>query len=210
MPSVAVARRAARTLSLLSRSARYRTVATASNPSSSATNTDTGVKDHEPNFNLPQEKLRGLISLCHEASTYVTRETLEERIIDTFINRTTVLEDVTGAHKSYSTLRGDVARRDGEPRMYMQTEFQDRMSQQRLKRVFGALYGTADGYLPGLELMLESWDTIEQRLAQDTVEQDSRKILEDVVFTQMGTKLAQVAGKKKRKGGREPQKKTVA
>jgi hypothetical protein len=167
MSSTVLARRALRAHSIFRRPALSRAQSASAELSSATALEVDAASTSQPAWDLPPEKLRHLITLFHDASTYVTRETLDARIIDAFVTTPTTSSQVMAPYKNYNQLKTVVIRRKDEPNMNTPLES---AKDPRIKRVFGALYGTDRGNLPGLELMIESWDAIGHRIVRDDVE----------------------------------------
>lgn len=125
-----------------------------------------------PRFNLPAEKLRQLISLYHQSRDFVTRENLEKKIdeafVETPINNKNDKDELK--LKSYPDLIMQAAKRRQQPAVRpLAAVSQAQNATQngvRAVAVFEALYGTSNGRKPGLELVLETWGSTSKRLEE--------------------------------------------
>ena len=128
---------------------------------------------------LPPNKMRALISLYHQADSFITLDNLQQRIHLSFLN-SDPLARVMSNNLTYADLRRLVDERRTAPRMgagndnpthiplpvQRETLWSER-STGREMRVFQALYGVdADGK-PGLEVLEESKERIEQNILED-------------------------------------------
>ncbi|KAI0316710.1 hypothetical protein OF83DRAFT_1172637 [Amylostereum chailletii] len=119
-----------------------------------------------PEFSLPPEKLRALISLYHQTESFVTPENLERKITDTFVYNPDIHKGVEGPFMGWSDIS---------------SQARDRLKMDKLAhpdtnvQVFEALYGTSHGKKAGLETIRESWGQLEERLNGDREEREARE-----------------------------------
>ncbi|KZV75431.1 hypothetical protein PENSPDRAFT_731735 [Peniophora sp. CONT] len=163
--SLATARSAVRRAVTHPKQAPLRSASTNAPTSSSAPSTQ------PPRFALPAEKLRQLISLYHQSRDFVTRENLERKIDQAFVETPAALINASLDHrKSYPDLINDVGRRRLQPAVRpMASVTQAQSIRQNIPRgeaVYEALYGTSNGRNAGLELVLETWGTTSKRLEE--------------------------------------------
>jgi len=116
-----------------------------------------------PKFNLPAHKLRALISLYHQSGSFVTRDNLDAKIEEAFIDMP-ASATTHDARQSYSELRYEVNSRNSEPEFRSASNALGRS--ERAERSFETLYGTSDVRRPGLELLLEQWPETARTLAE--------------------------------------------
>jgi len=125
-----------------------------------------------PGFALPPEKLRALVTLYHQSKSFITPENLDEAIDRAFL-------EVPGirafGHRKidWPSLRLEVKERrllskfgfpetlDSSLSMY-EAGYEGREG--RIEQVFDAMYGTWQTNKPGLELLQDTWEDVEQRL----------------------------------------------
>ncbi|KAG6890947.1 hypothetical protein C0995_000904 [Termitomyces sp. Mi166 len=120
-----------------------------------------------PQRMLPDEKLRALVSLYHQADNFITLDNLSERIDEAFINRSRLVP-LTDFSSSVKYLKGRLAKQRKEarvtewdnvpPKSGPETSFDDSkwstVKMERELKVKQALYGLSDqGNLPGIEIL---------------------------------------------------------
>ena len=123
-------------------------------------------------FALPPKKLRALVTLYHQSKSFITPENLDEAIDHAFL-------EVPGlrafGHRKvdWPSLRLEVKERKllskfGFPETLTSTlsmyeaGYEEREG--RIEQVFDAMYGTWQTNKPGLELLQDTWEDVEQRL----------------------------------------------
>ena len=123
--------------------------------------------------------MRALISLYHQADSFITLDNLEQRIHLSFLN-SDPLARVMSSNLTYTDLRRLIDERRSAPRMgagndnpthislpvQRETLWSER-STGREMRVFQALYGVDAAGKPGLEVLEESKERIEQNILED-------------------------------------------
>lgn len=137
-----------------------------------------------PQNTLPPAKMRALISLYHQVDTFVTHENLSERIDRAFLEQGLLSKAFTPT-TSLSDLKRVVAERRSAPRIsewdpdspmdgpeQMGLGWSDSKSL-REQRVIEALYGVDKGRKPGLEVLQESGERIQQDLFEDSKKRSS-------------------------------------
>jgi len=129
---------------------------------------------------LPPAKMRALISLYHQTQTFITPDNLSERIdaaltdnelTNMYNNPTTRLEDLRNMVRDRRVLERFTEPEDAytmpEMRFGTMGPAWEETKALRERRVVQALYG-ADAYgTPGLEVLEESAERIQQSLAED-------------------------------------------
>lgn len=122
-----------------------------------------------PEFSLPPSKLRALISLYHRSGQFITAEGLDDAI-----DRAFTVKDQRYIHNSpfgLGDLKSEVTRQRSAPkfgRVIDNVVSKEGMYEERERRVaavFEALYGTQEGRKPGLEILQERWDLVDQTLS---------------------------------------------
>jgi len=125
-------------------------------------------------FVLPPEKLRALVSLYHQSRSFITPENLDEAIDRAFAESPSVRVFENRRMADWPSLRLEVKERDrlskfGLPEtlnsmlsMYEVGFYEER--EKRVERVFDAMYGTWETDKPGLELVQDTWEDVENRL----------------------------------------------
>jgi len=127
---------------------------------------------------LPPEKMRALISLYHQADSFITPENLTERTHLALLGSDPLARVLT-SNLTYGDLRRMVDDRRMAPRMavwndtphYMPVSLRETLwserSSVREMRVFEALYGVDVAGKPGLEVLEESKARLEQDKLED-------------------------------------------
>ncbi|KAH9062069.1 hypothetical protein EDB87DRAFT_1609153 [Lactarius vividus] len=126
-------------------------------------------------FALPPKKLRALVTLYHQSKSFITPENLDESIDRAFLE---VPGMRTFGHRKidWPTLRLEVKERErlskfGFPETLNSTlsmyeaGYEEREA--RVEQVFDAMYGTWRTNKPGLELLQDTWEDVEQRLKEE-------------------------------------------
>ncbi|KAH9007098.1 hypothetical protein EDB86DRAFT_2869994 [Lactarius hatsudake] len=126
-------------------------------------------------FALPPKKLRALVTLYHQSKSFITPENLDESIDRAFL-------EVHGmrpfGHRKidWPSLRLEVKERERLSKfgltetltstlgMY-EAGYEEREA--RVEQVFDAMYGTWQTNKPGLELLQDTWEDVEQRLKEE-------------------------------------------
>lgn len=123
-----------------------------------------------PRLSLPAEKLRQLVSLYHQSKEFVTRDNLDRKIDQAFIDTPAITSRSTDPQKTYPDLMHDIIRRRQQPAVRPLSPVTSTQSVRanvaRSEAVFEALYGSSHGRSPGLELVLESWGSTSKRLEE--------------------------------------------
>lgn len=126
-----------------------------------------------PGFVLPPKKLRALVSLYHQSRTFITPENLDEAIDRAFAELPSVR--VFGGRKTidWPTLRLEVKEREGLSKFGLPETLNSVLSsyeagyetrEGRVEQAFDAMYGTWETDKPGLELLEDTWEDVEERL----------------------------------------------
>ncbi|KAI0254281.1 hypothetical protein BJV78DRAFT_1186715 [Lactifluus subvellereus] len=125
-----------------------------------------------PGFALPPKKLRALVALYHQSKSFITLENLDEAIDRAFVD-TPSMRIFGNRRVDWPSLRLEVKERErlskfGLPEtlnsalgMY-EVGYEER--ERRVEQVFDAMYGTWQTDKPGLELLQDTWEDVEQRL----------------------------------------------
>ncbi|KAH9077455.1 hypothetical protein EDB83DRAFT_2350113 [Lactarius deliciosus] len=126
-------------------------------------------------FALPPKKLRALVTLYHQSKSFITPENLDESIDRAFLE---VHGTRTFGHRKldWPSLRLEVKERKRLSKfgltetltstlgMY-EAGYEERET--RVEQVFDAMYGTWQTNKPGLELLQDTWEDVEQRLKEE-------------------------------------------
>jgi hypothetical protein len=127
-----------------------------------------------PGFVLPPKKLRALVSLYHQSRSFITPENLDEAIDRAFAEPPSVRIFGNRRTLDWPALRLEVKERGrlskfGLPEtlnsmlsVYETTGYEEREG--RVEQVFDAMYGTWETDKPGLELLQDTWEDVEERL----------------------------------------------
>jgi len=132
-------------------------------------------------FALPPQKLRALVSLYHQSQSFITsEEKLDEAIDRAFADAGGMR--VFGARRTldWPDLRLEVKERErlskfglpetlGSALSLYETGSEEREG--RVEQVFDAMYGTWQTDKPGLELLQDTWEDVEERLKGERDEQ---------------------------------------
>jgi len=125
-----------------------------------------------PGFALPPKKLRAVVALYHQSKSFITLENLDEAIDHAFVD-TPSMRIFGNRRVDWPSLRLEVKERErlskfGLPEtlnsalgMY-EAGYEEREG--RVEQVFDAMYGTWQTDKPGLELLQDTWEDVEQRL----------------------------------------------
>jgi hypothetical protein len=125
-----------------------------------------------PGFALPPQKLRALVALYHQSQSFITLENLDESIDRAFADAASVR--VFGTQRlDWPTIRLEAKERErlskfGLPEALGSTlntydaGWEEREG--RVEQVFDAMYGTWQTNKPGLELLEDTWEDVEERL----------------------------------------------
>jgi hypothetical protein len=125
-----------------------------------------------PGFALPPQKLRALVALYHQSQSFVTLENLDEAIDRAFTDAANVR--VFGTRKlDLPALRLEVKERERLSKFGLPETLGSALSmyeagwegrEGRVEQVFDAMYGTWETNKPGLELLQDTWEDVEERL----------------------------------------------
>ena len=126
-------------------------------------------------FALPPQKLRALVTLYHQSKSFVTPEKLDEAIDRAFLE-VPVMRAFGHRKLDWPSLRLEVKEREqlskfGLPETLSstlstyETGYEEREG--RIEQVFDAMYGTWQTNKPGLELLQDTWEDVEQRLNEE-------------------------------------------
>lgn len=132
-------------------------------------------------FALPPQKLRALVSLYHQSQSFITsEEKLDEAIDRAFAAAGSAR--VFGARRTldWPDLRLEVKERErmskfglpetlGSALSFYESGSEEREG--RVEQVFDAMYGTWQTDKPGLELLQDTWEDVEERLKGERDEQ---------------------------------------
>jgi hypothetical protein len=140
------------------------------------------VSSKTPQRSLPPAKMRALISLYHQSESFITPENLSARIDQAFLGQES-LARVASPNATLTDLRRIIQKRKENPRMGVWGD--DRYLSQRPEQmapgwsggfsfreqsVMNALYGVDQGGKPGLEVLEESAERIQQDLEDDMMD----------------------------------------
>ena len=132
-----------------------------------------------PAFALPPPKLRALVALYHQSQSFVTAEKLDEAIDSAFADAAGVR--VFGTRRlDWPGLRLEVKERErlskfglpetlGSALSLYEVGREDREG--RVEQVFDAMYGTWQTDKPGLELLRDTWEDVEERVKGEREEE---------------------------------------
>jgi len=128
---------------------------------------------------LPPAKMRALISLYHQSDSFITLENLSARIDQAFLDQEP-LSRVSAPNATIPDLKRMANQRKSAPRIGIWDDSRylsqkpAQMTQDwsgglpyREQRVIEALYGVERGGMPGLEVLEESGERIEEDIAED-------------------------------------------
>jgi hypothetical protein len=125
-----------------------------------------------PGFALPPKKLRALVALYHQSKSFITHDNLDEAIDRAFVDMPNMR--VFGNRRvDWPSLRLEVKERERLPRFGHPETLDSALSiygagyeerEGRVEQVFDAMYGTWQINKPGLELLQDMWEDVEQRL----------------------------------------------
>jgi hypothetical protein len=125
-----------------------------------------------PGFALPPPKLRALVSLYHQSESFVTLENLDEAIDRAFADSASVR--VFGNQRlDWPALRLEAKERERLSKFGLPETLTSSLSmyeagceerEGRVEQVFDAMYGTWETTKPGLELLQDTWEDVEERL----------------------------------------------
>jgi hypothetical protein len=125
-----------------------------------------------PGFALPAQKLRALVALYHQSQSFVTPEKLDEAIDRAFADVTN-LRVFRPRRLDWPDLRLEVKERERLSRFGLPETLGSALSlyeagceerEGRVEQVFDAMYGTCQTDKPGLELLRDTWEDVEERL----------------------------------------------
>ncbi|KAF9821428.1 hypothetical protein IEO21_00674 [Rhodonia placenta] len=128
-----------------------------------------------PKVTLPPAKMRSLVSLYHQAETFITPQNLSTVIDYEFIYRRQKITSLRSDEDSFYDLQAELASRKIQPKIgeanqaRTQSETSRDWSEKRSERenkVVNALYGT-DGGRPGFDVLEEEADYIKDLLRRD-------------------------------------------
>ncbi|KAI0301816.1 hypothetical protein B0F90DRAFT_250355 [Multifurca ochricompacta] len=125
-----------------------------------------------PNFALPPKKLRALVSLYHQSNSFITPENLDEEIDRAFLE-VPAMRTFGNRRVDWPSLRLEVKERKQLSKFGLPETLNSALSmyeagyeerEKRVEQVFDAMYGTWQTNKPGLELLQDTWEGVEQRL----------------------------------------------
>ena len=126
-------------------------------------------------FALPPQKLRALVTLYHQSKSFITPENLDEAIDSAFLEVPGMR--AFGQRKmDWPSLRLEVKEREllskfglpetlGSALSMYEAGYEKREG--RIEQVFDAMYGTWQTNKPGLELLQDTWEDVEERLKEE-------------------------------------------
>jgi hypothetical protein len=124
---------------------------------------------------LPAAKMRALISLYHNAESFISPAGLSDAIDAAFIQRSK--DNASVAEMTYGDLRQVLKERTTSPRTHVESDavessrvlLQDWSNENsaRQEQVLDALYGTVQKQKPGLEVVLENGERLEKEIRED-------------------------------------------
>ena len=131
-----------------------------------------------PGFALPPKKLRALVTLYHQSKSFITPENLDEAIDHAFLD---VPAMRTFGHRKidWPSLRLEVKERERLSKFGLPETLTSPLStyeagheerEKRIEQVFDAMYGTWQTNKPGLELLQDTWEDVEERLKDEEME----------------------------------------
>ncbi|KAI0303127.1 hypothetical protein BC826DRAFT_869711, partial [Russula brevipes] len=127
---------------------------------------------------LPPKKLRALVALYHQSESFITAENLDEAIDRAFSTQSTLRVLLGNRRIDWPSLRLEVKERerlhkfglpetlDSALRLY-EAGFESEERERRVEQAFDALYGTWRTDRPGLELLQDTWEDVEERLKEE-------------------------------------------
>ena len=126
-----------------------------------------------PGFALPPQKLRALVDLYHQSKSFITPENLDEAIDHAFLDVPGITAFSRERTKDWPTIRLEAKERQrlskfGLPETLnssLDMGYEDREA--RVEQVFDAMYGTWETNKPGLGLLQDTWEDVEQRLKEE-------------------------------------------
>ena len=133
-----------------------------------------------PGFVLPLKKLRALVSLYHQSRSFITPENLDEAIDRAFAESPSVR--MFGGRRTidWPSLRLEVKEREQLSKFGLPETLDSVLStydvgyddrEGRVEQVFDAMYGTWETDKPGLELLQDTWEDVEERLKGEEEEE---------------------------------------
>jgi hypothetical protein len=153
-------------------------------------NVSSNAGKNPPHSSLPPPKMRALISLYHQAETFITPETLSERIDEAFIPRN--LHSAFRTPVTMRDLENVLTDRRNAPRISEWDQEGVVLGQNagyemgdwssvravREQKVIEALYGvdtTNDRFLPGLDVLEESAAQVQRGIREELEEYEDSK-----------------------------------
>lgn len=131
-----------------------------------------------PGFALPPQKLRALVALYHQSQSFVTLENLDEAIDRAFTDSANMRVFRT-RKLDLPALRLEVKEREGLSKFGLPETLGSALKmyeagweerEERVEQVFDAMYGTWQTNKPGLELLQDTWEDVEERLKGESEE----------------------------------------
>jgi len=125
-----------------------------------------------PGFVLPPKKLHALVALYHQSKSFITAENLDDAIDRTFADPTG-LRVLGNRRIDWPSLRLEVKERERLSKFGLPETLDSVLSRYeagyeeregRVEQVFDAMYGTWQTNKPGLELVQDTWEDVEERL----------------------------------------------
>jgi len=125
-----------------------------------------------PGFVLQPKKLHALVALYHQSKSFITLENLDDAIDRTFADPTG-LRVLGNRRIDWPSLRLEVKERERLSKFGLPDTLDSVLSRYeagyeeregRVEQVFDAMYGTWQTNKPGLELVQDTWEDVEERL----------------------------------------------
>jgi hypothetical protein len=129
-----------------------------------------------PGFALPPQKLRALVDLYHRSKSFITPEILDEAIDHAFLDVPGISSFGGQRVKDWPSLRLEAKERERLSKFGLPETLNSSLStydmgheerETRVEQVFDAMYGTWETNKPGLELLQDTWEDVEQRLKEE-------------------------------------------
>jgi hypothetical protein len=126
-----------------------------------------------PGFVLPPKKLRALVSLYHQSRSFITPDNLDEAIDRAFAEPPSVRIFGNRRTLDWPSLRLEVKEREHRSKFGLPETltsvlamYEDGYEERegRVEQVYDAMYGTWQTDKPGLELLQDTWEDVEERL----------------------------------------------
>ncbi|KAI0356599.1 hypothetical protein OH77DRAFT_1423537 [Trametes cingulata] len=155
--------------------------ASSSTPPSATASSSTSKLDVQPKQKLTEEKMRVLVNLYHQSATYITKENLDRRIDEAFIDARRSGVSVLSTETPFHSLQAELAERRALPKFGMGNEASVRMTRKeveagqawsnhrppRQRAIISTLYGVLDKAKPAYDALMDEQDRIKQQLKAD-------------------------------------------